>query len=89
MDLHGGRLISGVFDRLNFFKDESGCIERLEVVDYKTDALCRDAAELASIYSHQMSMYADCAARLFALDKSKIRVRLVAINSSTIADCAL
>lgn len=85
----GGRLISGVFDRLNFFKDESGCIERLEVVDYKTDALCRDAAELASIYSHQMSMYADCAARLFALDKSKIRVRLVAINSSTIADCAL
>ena len=77
-------IVSGVFDRLNIFKDGDGRVERVEIIDYKTDALQRDAWELASAYSKQMSMYAYSAAKLFNLDKSKIRVR---VNSSTIADC--
>ena len=80
-------IVSGVFDRLNIFKDGDGRVERVEIIDYKTDALQRDAWELASAYSKQMSMYAYSAAKLFNLDKSKIRVRVVSVNSSTIADC--
>lgn len=51
-----GRLMTGIIDRLHLHRDKSGTVTRVEIIDYKTDAV--DAShELAERYSGQMQAY--------------------------------
>ena len=53
-----GRLMSGVIDRLHLHRDASGVVERVEIIDFKTDAV-KSPHELAARYSGQMAAYRD------------------------------
>ena len=51
-----GRLMTGVIDRLHIHRDKSGEVTRVEIIDYKTDAVAA-ANELIDRYSGQMQAY--------------------------------
>lgn len=51
-----GQLMSGVIDRLHIHRDPNGSVSRIEIIDYKTDAVT-NAAELADRYAGQMQAY--------------------------------
>ncbi|WP_343225920.1 UvrD-helicase domain-containing protein [Luteolibacter marinus] len=52
----GKTWLSGVIDRLHLFRDEAGQVERIEVIDFKTDAV-ESADQLAGRYVGQMQAY--------------------------------
>lgn len=52
----GGDYLSGVIDRLHVHESASGQVTRVEVLDYKTDAV-ESLDELAARYSAQMAAY--------------------------------
>jgi ATP-dependent exoDNAse (exonuclease V) beta subunit len=59
MDLvDDGKLISGVIDRLHLHRDENGRVTRVEIIDFKTDAV-KESSQLAKRYSEQMNAYRD------------------------------
>ncbi|MCU0776510.1 MAG: UvrD-helicase domain-containing protein [Akkermansiaceae bacterium] len=51
-----GCLMSGVIDRLHLHRNDAGEVWRVEIIDYKTDAV-KQAEELAGRYSGQMEAY--------------------------------
>jgi ATP-dependent exoDNAse (exonuclease V) beta subunit len=51
-----GEWISGIIDRLHLHRDESGRVTRVEVIDFKTDAV-NDICILSERYSGQMNAY--------------------------------
>jgi superfamily I DNA/RNA helicase len=51
-----GCLMSGVIDRLHLHRNAAGEVWRVEIIDYKTDAV-QQAGELAGRYSGQMEAY--------------------------------
>ena len=51
-----GEWISGIIDRLHLHRDESGRVTRVEVIDFKTDAV-NDICSLSERYSGQMNTY--------------------------------
>ena len=51
-----GQLMTGIIDRLHLHRDESGTVTRVEIIDYKTDAVA-SAHELVDRYSGQMRAY--------------------------------
>lgn len=51
-----GKWLSGVIDRLHLHRDEAGVVTRVEVIDFKTDAL-DDLGGLVERYSGQMNSY--------------------------------
>jgi ATP-dependent helicase/nuclease subunit A len=51
-----GQWLSGVIDRLHVFRDPLGLVERIELIDLKTDAAA-NAQELAERYRGQMEAY--------------------------------
>jgi ATP-dependent helicase/nuclease subunit A len=51
-----GLLMSGVIDRLHLHRNASGEVERVEIIDYKTDAV-KSPEELAGRYAGQMEAY--------------------------------
>jgi ATP-dependent exoDNAse (exonuclease V) beta subunit len=51
-----GCLMSGVIDRLHLHRNAAGEVTRVEIIDYKTDAV-KQAEELAERYSGQMEVY--------------------------------
>ncbi len=59
-----GQWLSGVMDRLHLHRDESGMVTRVEIIDFKTDAL--DALDkLADRYTAQMTAYREVMARAY------------------------
>jgi ATP-dependent exoDNAse (exonuclease V) beta subunit len=48
--------LSGTIDRLHLYRDSAGAVTRVEVIDFKTDAL-DDLGELVSRYAGQMEAY--------------------------------
>ncbi|MDB6079566.1 MAG: restriction endonuclease type ii-like, partial [Akkermansiaceae bacterium] len=59
-----GEWLSGVIDRLQVEKDETGAVTRVEVIDFKTDAI-DSAEELAARYQSQMTAYREALAVAF------------------------
>lgn len=57
-----GQWMSGVIDRLHLHRNASGQVERVNIIDFKTDAV-KSPDELAGLYSGQMSGYR-CAMQL-------------------------
>jgi ATP-dependent exoDNAse (exonuclease V) beta subunit len=51
-----GKWLSGVIDRLHLHRDAAGVVNRVEVIDFKTDA-CAEIGELVKKYSGQMGAY--------------------------------
>ncbi|MES2440731.1 MAG: UvrD-helicase domain-containing protein [Verrucomicrobiota bacterium] len=51
-----GKWLSGVMDRVHLHRDASGTITRVEIIDFKTDAV-DEISELADKYSAQMEAY--------------------------------
>jgi ATP-dependent exoDNAse (exonuclease V) beta subunit len=51
-----GQLMTGIIDRLHLHRDSSGIVNRVEIIDYKTDAVAT-AHDLVDRYSGQMHAY--------------------------------
>ena len=51
-----GQLMTGIIDRLHLHRDSSGIVTRVEIIDYKTDAVA-SAHDLVDRYSGQMQAY--------------------------------
>ena len=51
-----GKQLTGVIDRLHIHRDAEGVVRRLEIIDFKTDAV-KQPGELALRYSAQMTAY--------------------------------
>jgi ATP-dependent exoDNAse (exonuclease V) beta subunit len=59
-----GKWLSGVMDRLHLHRDAAGTVTRVEVIDFKTDAL-DELEKLVDRYSAQMNAYRDVMARAY------------------------
>jgi ATP-dependent exoDNAse (exonuclease V) beta subunit len=60
----GGKWLSGIVDRLHLIRDAAGRVERVEVIDFKTDAVER-AEQLLERYAGQMEAYRQVMAGAF------------------------
>lgn len=54
--IQDGKLLTGVIDRLHLHQDANGKVVKVEIIDYKTDAV-EQTAELAERYQGQMHSY--------------------------------
>lgn len=52
----GGAWLSGIIDRLHVFRDETGKVAKVEVIDFKTDAV-DGTGQLVERYAGQMQAY--------------------------------
>lgn len=59
-----GKWLSGVMDRLHLHSDESGTVTRVEIIDFKTDAV-DDIRALAQRYAGQMNAYREVMRRAY------------------------
>jgi len=59
-----GRWLSGVIDRLHVHRDTAGTVTRVEVIDFKTDAV-GSLSELAERHDGQLRAYGDVMERAF------------------------
>jgi ATP-dependent exoDNAse (exonuclease V) beta subunit len=59
-----GKWLSGVMDRLHLHRDAAGAVVRVEIIDFKTDAL-DEIGLLVDRYSAQMNAYRDVMARAY------------------------
>ena len=59
-----GKWLSGVIDRLHLHRNAAGTVTRVEVVDFKTDAV-NTISELAEKYSAQMTAYREVMERAY------------------------
>ncbi len=59
-----GCFLSGVMDRLHLHRNAEGSITKLEIIDYKTDAVI-DGNELLIHYSGQMNAYRKVLAKIY------------------------
>ncbi len=71
--LHG-KWLSGTIDRLHLHRDASGAVTRMEIIDFKTDAVS-DTAELAERHAPQMRAYQEAMA--VAYPEAQITCHLV------------
>lgn len=54
--IHNSKLLTGVIDRLHLHRDANGNVTKIEIIDYKTDAV-EKSAELTERYQGQMHSY--------------------------------
>jgi ATP-dependent helicase/nuclease subunit A len=59
-----GKWLSGIMDRLHLHRDHSGTVIKVEVIDFKTDAISEISA-LAEKYSGQMHAYREAMQRAY------------------------
>ena len=60
----GGKWLSGVIDRLHLHRDAAGGVTRVEVIDFKTDAL-DEIGKIAARYTAQMKAYCEVMERAY------------------------
>jgi ATP-dependent exoDNAse (exonuclease V) beta subunit len=60
-----GALLSGVIDRLHLHRDDGGNVTRVEIIDFKTDAVA-DPEELADRYRGQMTAYREAMQTIYS-----------------------
>ncbi len=56
--------LSGVIDRLHVYRDELGLVERVEVIDFKTDAV-ENTTRLKERYATQMAAYREVIEQIY------------------------
>ena len=74
-----GSWVTGVFDRVMVYRDESGKIEAATVVDFKTDAVVTvdDVAKAVKRHRSQLEIYRRVVGRLTRLPLEKVDAQLV------------
>lgn len=77
--LHEGEWVSAVVDRLHVERNEEGEVTRLEILDFKTDAVC-DEEELRLRYYGQISSYRLLLGRVYDVPSSKIHSYLLSTS---------
>jgi ATP-dependent helicase/nuclease subunit A len=78
-----GRHITGIIDRLHLHQDSSGRIGKVEVMDFKTDAV-KSPAELVERYSGQMECYRKFMQAIYP--EANVSCRLVSVNHASAVD---
>jgi ATP-dependent helicase/nuclease subunit A len=78
-----GRWLSGVIDRLHLHRDPEGRVSRVEVLDFKTDAVER-SEELLERYSGQMEAYRK--AMELAFPGAEVLCLLVAVGTAKVIE---
>ena len=58
-----GSLLSGVIDRLHLHRNAAGAVERVEIIDFKTDAV-EKPEELAERHAGQMKAYREALGKI-------------------------
>ena len=76
-----GKWLTGIMDRLHLHRDADGRVVRVEVIDFKTDAV-EEMAALVARYSRQMTAYR--AAMVLAYPMAQVSCILV---STRLRDC--
>ncbi len=74
-----GNLFSGVIDRLHVHRDSAGCAIRVEIIDFKTDAV-KDADELIGRHSGQMNAYRAVMEKIYP--NAEVRCALLSVRHS-------
>ncbi len=59
-----GKWMSGVMDRLHLHRDAAGAVTKVEIIDFKTDAVT-DVGQLVERYSYQMHAYREVIQRAY------------------------
>lgn len=78
-----GRWISGVIDRLHLHRDSSGAVTRIEIVDFKTDAV-EDPLELKAAYQEQIDCYRQSIQRLHP--SAEVRCMLLSTRHAAVVE---
>ena len=81
-----GERVRGVIDRLHIFRRPSGAIERVEIIDFKTDRT-EDAAILREAHVGQLGVYRILIARALNIDVSNIRCLLLGTHAGLLVEC--
>ena len=72
-----GALLTGVIDRLHLHRDAAGHVWRVDVIDFKTDAV-KEPDELIERYQTQMDAYRSVIARIYP--DAEIRCLLLSVR---------
>lgn len=72
-----GKWMSGIVDRMHVYREE-GEVTRVEVIDFKTDAV--EALELLARYAGQMKAYRRALAQVFEIEESLIDCQLLSTH---------
>lgn len=78
-----GQWLSGVIDRLHVFRDPLGLPERVELLDFKTDAVTK-REQLLERYSEQMNAYREVIGKAFGVP---VICRLLSTKLKAWVDC--
>ena len=78
-----GKWLSGVIDRLHVFRDPLGMVEKVELLDFKTDAVSK-AEQLSDRYAPQMAAYRETLAKAFG---APVSCRLLSTKLGMLIDC--
>ena len=81
-----GRILSGIIDRLHLHRDPAGSVTRVDVIDYKTDAV-RDPAELRERYAGQMAAYQTVLRRIYP--NADVRAHLLSVPHAALVECGV
>lgn len=79
--VHDGKAVSGVIDRLHVHRNRDGQVSRVEIIDFKTDAI-EDPAELAKRYSQQMEIYRQALQNVHP--EAEINCSLLSVRNGTL-----
>lgn len=75
----------GIIDRLHLHRRHDGSLERVEIIDYKTDALV-DPAALIERHAPQLNIYRELMARALPIPCAEIRCYLIALHTQQIIE---
>ena len=80
-----GTLIPGAFDRVTIFLDESGNMQRAEILDYKSDNV-EKSEELIKRHHLQLKLYRSCLCRMTGIPEEKIKLYIAALRTAQIIE---
>lgn len=81
-----GEWIRGIIDRLHIFRNAEGAIERVEIIDYKTDRT-DDATTLREAHTAQLGVYRILIARALGINVPLIHCLLLGTHAGLIVSC--
>jgi len=83
------RLVTGAMDRV-VVRRCGNAVRNVDVLDYKTDARSEyTRPERVELYKRQLEMYRWAATRLFSVDASQVRARLLFVRDGCVVDVTM
>ena len=76
-----GKLLTGVIDRLHIHRNPEGAVTRVEIIDFKTDAV-KDPAELIARHAGQMNAYRTALQMIYP--KAEVSCALLAVRHAAL-----